>query len=94
MNKFFIVIAIICTTLTGCSGMDTTQQRTLSGGAIGAAAGAGITAITHGNPIWGAIGGAAVGAVTGYVYDQYEKSTQHHYNSSNQATQPASQPNK
>lgn len=41
--------------LTGCSGMSTTEQRTLSGGAIGAAAGAGIVAIAGANPIWGGI---------------------------------------
>ena len=56
--------------LSGCSNMSTTEQRTLSGSAIGAATGAGITAIAGGNPIWGAIGGAAFGAVGGYVYDK------------------------
>jgi hypothetical protein len=45
----------------------------LSGGAIGAAAGAGITALAHGNPIWGAIGGAAVGTLGGYVYNKHEQ---------------------
>ena len=53
--------------------MSTTQQRELSGGAIGAAAGAGITAIAGGNPIWGAIGGAAAGVVGGYLYDKNQK---------------------
>ena len=43
--------------------MDTTQQRTLSGGAIGATAGAVGAAIFHSNPIWGAVGGAAVGEI-------------------------------
>ena len=64
---------VVALTLTGCSGMTTTQQRELSGGAIGAAAGAGITAIAGGNPIWGAIGGAAVGAVGGFLYDKHEQ---------------------
>jgi hypothetical protein len=53
--------------------MNTEQQRMLSGGAIGAAAGAGITALAHGNPIWGAIGGAAVGTLGGYVYNKHEQ---------------------
>jgi hypothetical protein len=53
--------------------MTTTQQRELSGGAIGAAAGAGITALAGGNPIWGAIGGAAVGVLGGFVYDKHEQ---------------------
>ena len=88
MKKILIIIPVAALLLSGCSGMNTTQQRTLSGGAIGAAAGAGITAIAGANPIWGAIGGAAVGAVGGYVYDEYEKSKEHHYNSSNQTAKP------
>ena len=88
MKKITLIIPIVAVLLSGCSGMDSTQQRTLSGGAIGAAAGAGITAIAGANPIWGAIGGAAVGAVSGYVYDQYEKSKEHHYNSSSTAAKP------
>lgn len=88
MKKILIIIPLTAVLLTGCSGMSNTQQRTLSGGAIGAAAGAGITAIAGANPIWGAIGGAAVGAIGGYVYDEYEKSKEHHYNSSNQAVKP------
>jgi osmotically inducible lipoprotein OsmB len=45
---------------SGCSGISTTQPRTLSGGAIGASSGA-------------AIGGGA-SLLGGYAYDQYEKS--------------------
>jgi hypothetical protein len=56
----------------GCSNMTQGQQRELSGGAIGAAAGAGITAIAGGNPIWGAIGGAAVGTLGGFLYNKHE----------------------
>lgn len=56
--------------LTGCSGMSNTEQKMLSGGAIGAAAGAGITAIAGGNPIWGAVGGAAVGTAGGYLMSE------------------------
>ena len=53
--------------------MNSTQQRTLSGGAIGAGSGAVITAIT-GGCIWcGAAIGGAVGAGAGYVYDQVKK---------------------
>ncbi len=89
MKKITLIIPVVAVLLSGCSGMNTTQQRTLSGGAIGAAAGAGITAIAGANPIWGAVGGAAVGAVSGYVYDQYEKSKANHNNSNNQKTKPA-----
>ncbi|WP_231969612.1 glycine zipper domain-containing protein [Polynucleobacter necessarius] len=69
------IIAVTAATLAiaGCSNMSNTEQRTLSGAGIGAAAGAVGTAIFHGNPIWGAVGGAAVGAASGYVYDAYKK---------------------
>jgi membrane associated rhomboid family serine protease len=74
MKKLFILLPVCAAlTMTGCSNMNTTQQRELSGGAIGAAAGAGITAIAGGNPIWGAIGGAAVGVLGGYIYDKNQK---------------------
>lgn len=74
MKKTLLALPLAAAlTLTGCSGMTTAQQRELSGGAIGAAAGAGITALAHGNPIWGAIGGAAVGVLGGYVYNKHEQ---------------------
>ena len=75
MKKFLLLVPVCAAlTLSGCSNMNTTQQRELSGGAIGAAAGAGITAIAGGNPIWGAIGGAAAGVLGGYLYDKNQKS--------------------
>ncbi len=67
MTKTLIAVPLAAALLVGCSGMSNTQQKMLSGGAIGAAAGAGITAIAGGNPIWGAIGGAAVGTAGGYL---------------------------
>ena len=75
MKKLLLILPVCAAlTMTGCSNMNTTQQRELSGGAIGAAAGAGITAIAGGNPIWGAIGGAAAGVLGGYLYDKNQKS--------------------
>ncbi len=75
MKKFLLLVPVCAAlTMSGCSNMNTSQQRELSGGAIGAAAGAGITAIAGGNPIWGAIGGAAVGVLGGYIYDKNQKS--------------------
>jgi hypothetical protein len=74
MKKILLALPLVAAlSLTGCSNMTTTQQRELSGGAIGAAAGAGITALAGGNPIWGAIGGAAVGVLGGFVYDKHEQ---------------------
>lgn len=54
---------------TACSNMTHLQQRALSGGAIGAAGGAAIAAMTGGGVVTGALigagGGAAIGALTG-----------------------------
>ena len=78
MTKFkrtvFAVPVVAAFAVAGCSNMTQGQQRELSGGAIGAAAGAGITAIAGGNPIWGAIGGAAVGTLGGFLYNKNEQS--------------------
>ncbi len=52
---------------TGCAGMSQTEQRTLSGGAIGAAGGALIGAAV-GHPAAGAAIGGATGATGGFIY--------------------------
>jgi hypothetical protein len=66
-TRLVLVLALIVP-LAACSGMNRTQQRALSGGAIGAAGGAAIGAITGGSAVTGALiggaGGAAVGAIT------------------------------
>jgi osmotically inducible lipoprotein OsmB len=59
--------------LVGCSGMNNTQQRTLSGAAIGTGIGAGAAAMTGGCVTCGAAIGAGAGAVGGYIYDQNQK---------------------
>ena len=75
MKKILLALPVCAAlTLSGCSIMSNTQQRTLSAGAIGAAAGAGIALIADGNPVWGALGGAAIGAVGTYVYDKHQTS--------------------
>ena len=63
-------VLVLSLGLAGCAGMNETQQRTLSGGAIGAAGGAAITALTGGCVWCGAAIGGAVGAGTGYVLSQ------------------------
>ena len=60
-------LALLLALLAGCSGLTPTQQRTLSGGALGAAAGAGVSALSGGNPTTGAVIGGAGGAATGYI---------------------------
>ncbi len=66
-KPLFVLAALALSTLVAACG-DTMGQRALSGGAIGAGAGAAIGAATGGSAATGAIiggaGGAAVGAAT------------------------------
>ena len=74
MKKITIAIILaVSLALTGCSGMSDTEQRTLSGAAIGAGAGTAIGAVS-GNTGLGAVVGTAAGATGGYLYDQHQKS--------------------
>jgi osmotically inducible lipoprotein OsmB len=63
-----LAIALICLgALAGCSNLSQREQRALSGGALGAAGGAVIGAVTGSwavGALVGAAGGAAVGAIT------------------------------
>ncbi len=63
------LVAVLVVPMAACSGMNRQQQRALSGGAIGAAGGAAVGALTGGSAVTGALiggaGGAAVGALTG-----------------------------
>ena len=64
------VLAVAGMLLAGCAGMSNTEQRLLTGAAIGAGAGAGLGAVTGGLSIpAGAIIGAGVGAVGGLAVD-------------------------
>jgi len=71
--KVLLVFSLLVTTV-GCAGMTATQQRLLSGSAIGTAAGVGAAAIIGGPLVVGAVTGAAAGAVGGIVVDEIEKS--------------------
>jgi uncharacterized membrane protein len=73
MSKTVILVMVVALVVGGCSGMSNTEQRTLSGGVIGAGGGA-LIGWAAGCPACGAAIGAGAGAVGGYVYDQYEKS--------------------
>lgn len=76
MNPSMRILAILFTVflLHGCAGMTPTEQRMLSGGAIGAAGGAAIGAATGGSAAGGAAIGGAAGVVGGVIVDQYERS--------------------
>jgi hypothetical protein len=58
------VLLLLAASATGCSNMNSQQERTLSGGALGAAGGAVIGALS-GSWIVGAIVGGAAGAAVG-----------------------------
>ena len=60
--------------LAGCESMSDTQRRTTTGAAIGGAA----AGIVTGEWGWAAAG-AAVGAASGYLYDQNKKKEQAAY---------------
>ncbi len=68
-----VAVAVLIAMVSGCSHMSTTQQRTLSGGAIGAGTGAVISAIAGGHVLMGTAIGAAAGAVGGLIYDDTQK---------------------
>jgi osmotically inducible lipoprotein OsmB len=55
--SLIVIVSLIAT--TGCANMTPRQQRALSGGAIGAAGGAALEAVTGGSPALGAAGAAA-----------------------------------
>ena len=59
--------------LAGCAGMTDTQRRTATGAGAGAATGALIGSFSA-NAGKGALIGAGVGALGGYIYDQNQKS--------------------
>ncbi len=68
MSKSIALMVVIALLVGGCSSMSNTQQRMLSGGAMGAG-----TGLLIGGPV-GAIVGGGVGAAGGYAYDQHQKS--------------------
>jgi hypothetical protein len=73
MKKTVILVVMVAMLLGGCSGMSTTEQRVLSGGAIGAGSGA-LIGWAAGCPACGAAIGGGAGLLGGYVYDRYQKS--------------------
>lgn len=66
-------VILVMAFMFGCAGMSETQQRTMSGGVMGAAAGAGIAAIAGGNAGVGALVGGGAGALGGYMIGESNK---------------------
>jgi hypothetical protein len=72
-TAFMMMATVAALSLGACTNMNNTQQRALSGAAIGAGAGAVGTAVTGGCVSCGAVVGGAVGAGAGLVYDEMQK---------------------
>lgn len=74
MKHAYLTVALLAAVSLGaCSNMNNTQQRALSGAAIGAGTGAAATAITGGCVTCGAVIGGVVGTGAGLVYDNMQK---------------------
>ncbi len=72
MKKLLVLVVVATLVVSGCGGMSTTEQRVLSGGAIGAGSGA-LIGWAAGNPAVGAAVGAGAGALGGYIYDRVDR---------------------
>ena len=68
MLRSLAALSILGLILSACG--SSTTDRALSGGGIGAAAGAGTAAVTGGNPITGGLLGGAAGAAAGALTDE------------------------
>lgn len=69
MQKILLSLMILMfLSVSACTNMSRTQQGALSGGAIGAGAGLGISALTGGSLGAGALIGGALGGVAGGIY--------------------------
>lgn len=67
-QAFIAMLLVMCLGFSACTQMTKTQQGALSGGAIGAGAGLGISALTGGSLGVGALIGGGLGAVAGGLY--------------------------
>jgi hypothetical protein len=92
MKKLILAAVVAGVPLAGCADMSPTQQRALSGTAIGAGGGAVIGAIA-GNAGLGAGIGAAAGLAGGLLFDQSRRNQAASYNAGFQAGASGQAPN-
>jgi predicted Zn-dependent protease len=76
--KGIIALLVCALTVSACGDMNATQQRAMSGTAIGAGGGAILGAI-GGNAGLGAAAGAAAGLAGGLIYDKTKKNEETAY---------------
>jgi osmotically inducible lipoprotein OsmB len=72
MKRAVVLLLLASLVLGGCAGMSYTEQRVVSGGALGASSGA-LIGWAAGSPAAGAAIGGGAGMLGGYLYDRYEK---------------------
>jgi hypothetical protein len=92
MKKLILTATMAAVPLTGCADMNPTQQRALSGTAIGAGGGAVIGAIA-GNAGLGAGVGAVAGLAGGLIFDKVKRDQASSYNAGYQAGARRQPPN-
>lgn len=68
--KTFAACTALVIGLGACSNLNDSQERALSGGALGAAGGAAIGALTGGSWVVGGLIGGAAGAAVGALTDE------------------------
>jgi hypothetical protein len=77
--RTIVAIGLAGLLLAGCTGMNDTQQRALTGTAAGAGIGAVLGAI-GGNAGLGAVAGAGAGLAGGLIFDTVQKNNQAAFN--------------
>lgn len=65
MKTTFCAVALSALMLAGCQNMSTRENRALTGGALGAAGGAAVGALTGNSAVLGGVAGGAAGAAIG-----------------------------
>jgi osmotically inducible lipoprotein OsmB len=68
-----LLLVFVLWAAAGCSNMTPQQQRSLSGGAIGAAGGAVVGTVVGGSPLLGAAVGGAAGAAVGAFWEDINR---------------------
>ena len=76
-SKHLALLLVAGIGLSGCAGLNDTQQRTATG-ALGGGALGGIIGSFSGNAGLGALLGAGVGGAGGYLYDQSQPRQQYY----------------